>query len=200
MTERPSDFDDRLLASEQVDPMRMERLRQQAASLFERKLAPAARLICVLGGVALIVLMLALLPGLRRRWDELPMMGYVIVIVGLITLPTMGVIMIALGRGGVLDARRHGKQFIAVSLLMCFGFGGGFLHSGWMSGDGQGVFAGAVLLLLGAGAFVMHVLEQYHMSTSKRLLEVQLALAQLTEKFDQAQRRGAQERPSAGSQ
>ena len=27
------------------------------------------------------------------------------------------------------------------------------------------------LLLLGAGAFVMHVLEQYHMSTSKKLLE-----------------------------
>jgi hypothetical protein len=200
MGERRSDFDERLLASEEMDAMRMEELRRRAAAMVKRKLSPTARVMSVIGGIALIVLTVALLPLVRRRWDELPLMGYVIVIVGLATMPMMGLILIGLGRRGVFDVRYHGRQFIAVSLIMCFGFGGGFLHHGWISGDGQSVFAGAAVLLLGVGSFFMHILEQYHMSTSQKLLELQYGLAQLNEKFDRAQRRGPETRPPVGDE
>jgi hypothetical protein len=186
MAELPRDFGDRLVAREEVDAMRMEQLREQIAQTLERKLTRPMRIASVVGGIFLVLLSLAFIPLTLRRWDELPPLAYLAVLSGIIGMVLTGLIMIAVGRRGVYDVRYHSRQAIAVAFLVCLGYGMTLLHSGWASGDGQAVFGGAVMLVVGAGAFMMHALEQYHLATKRKLLELELRLAEIADRLDRA--------------
>ena len=176
----PGDFGDRLVARDRVDPMRMEQLREQIASLLAFRLSRVQRVACVAGGVLSIAMAVVFGFLARRRWDEMPPMGTVIVIAGPVAMLLMGIFAIGLARRGVFDRRYHGRQFLGLALVLCLGAGTAFLHAGWWSGDGQLVFGGTAMLVLGGAGFALHLLEQYHLTTQRKLLELELRMAELT--------------------
>jgi hypothetical protein len=96
----------------------------------------------------------------------------------------LGIFAIALGRRGVFHRRHHGQQMLGIALLMCLAAGAAFLHSGWASGDGQAVFGGTAMLVLGGAGFALYILEQYHLATKRKLLELELRLAEIAERLD----------------
>jgi hypothetical protein len=163
--------------------MKMEQLREQIAALLERKLSRAMRVGGVVIGVLLIVLSLAFIVPLRGRWDSLPRMSHLVVAVAVGCFVLLGVLLIVIARRGVFEVRRHAGMLVGVALLMSLGFGAGFLHHGWMFGDGQAVFGGAAMLVVGGVGFLMHVLEQYHLATKRKLLELELRMAELAEQI-----------------
>jgi hypothetical protein len=184
MAELPGDFGDRLVAREEVDPMRMEQLREQIAAVLEVRLSRPMRVASVAGGALFAAIAVAVALLARRHWDELPPVVYVIAIVGPIGLLLMGAIMIGVGRRGVFDRRYHGRQFLSVALLICLASGTAFLHAGWASGDSQLVFGATAMLMLGGAGFALHLLEQYHLATQRKLLELELRMAELAEQLN----------------
>lgn len=185
MAELPRDFGERLVSSERVDPMQLQQLREQVVAVLEQPLTRAQRIASAVGGVVLVVFTLVMLPMVARRWDELPFMAHLAVVTGFVAMPLMGLVSLGVARRGVLDKRRHGGQMISIALLVCVGMGAAYLHNGWASGDGQSVFAGAVLLVVGFGAAMMYLLEQYHLATKRKLLELELRLAEIAERLEQ---------------
>jgi hypothetical protein len=186
MAELPRDFSERLLAREEVDAMRLQQLRDQIDAVLEIKLTRAGRVAGYVGGLLMIVGGLAPLAGLRARWDELPPMALVMIAAGVIGVPWIGVVLILIARRGVYDVRQHSKQLLVLAMWLCLGVGTTFLHFGWSSGDGEAVFGGTLVLAVGAGGFLFHVLEQYHLLTKRKLLELELRLAELAERIDRS--------------
>jgi hypothetical protein len=190
MAELPQDFGDRLVAREEVDPMRLEQLREQVAAVLELKLSRPMRWANVLGGVAMLVFCLVFVPLIvAGRWADQGFLARAFTVIALGGLAMIGAILIDVGRRGVYERRRHGAMHIGVAFLMCLGLGMALVHTGWSSADGQMVFAGTVLLVLGGAIFVMHVLEQYHLATKRKLLELELRLAELAERLERPPQR-----------
>ena len=190
MPDLPKDFSERLLAREEVDAMRLEQLRQQIDAVLEVRLTRLGRVASVAGGAVWIVFCLAFIPAVARGWADMPFLGRAFVIVGLGGHTMMSLVLIAVGLRGVYERRRHNAMYIGIALLMCIGLGAALVHDGWSAADGRTVFAGTVLLVLGGGVFVMHVLEQYHLTTKRKLLELELRMAELAERLERGRSAG----------
>ena len=182
----PEDFGDRLVAREEVDPMRMENLRQQVAAVLELKLSRPMRWANGIFGAAMLGFCVVFVPFVAGRWSDQPFLARVITVVGLGGIVVMSMICLAVARRGVYERRRHNAMFIGVGFLMCLGLGMALVHTGWSTGDGQMVFGGGVLLVFAGAVFVMHVLEQYHLATTRKLLELELRMAELAERLERS--------------
>ena len=62
--------------------------------------------------------------------------------------------------------------------------GWAMMHAGWASGDSQLAYCGTTVLVLGGAAFVLYVLEQHHLATKRKLLELELRMAELAEELN----------------
>lgn len=181
MSEVTGDLGDQGTSREPVTPMRVDQLRDEIDAMLAVELSLGQRVSCVAGGTLSISVAVAFGLLARRRWDGLPPIGNIIVAAGPLTLLLLGVFMIGVGRRGVYDRRYHGWQFLALALVLCFGLSTAFLFAGWRSGDGQLVFGGTVMLVIGGAGFVLHLLEQNHLTTQHKLLELELRMAELAD-------------------
>ena len=198
----PRDFGERLVAREEVDPMRLEQLREQVAAVLElQALAADARRPTRSSGRRLLGSSCVAFVPTRGRPLGRPAVPWRApsTVVGLGGLAADGH---DLSRG-----RAAGRATSAAATARCSSAlpahgprlrHGAPPHRLGDAATGRSVFGGTALLVFGGAAFVLHVLEQYHLATKRKLLELELRMAELAERLDRPRRTAGERCVRAG--
>jgi hypothetical protein len=178
-------FGDRLLAVEPLSPDFRETLQKELHMMFVRQLSASRRM--VIGALALVALASAVICGsLAVTETELPTLPRVGLGVGTLFGLAWMLVLGRIARRGAIDLRIDNRLMAAMVwvftvLMMVF-----FLMVGMSIEDrlkGLLMIANGLAFLVGAGVyFLAFRIEQAELSVREKLLELELRLAELSEK------------------
>jgi drug/metabolite transporter (DMT)-like permease len=137
--------------------------------MTHHQLSPLNRTAAFVTGIVLILAMLLATLSAVIRWHTEPHLIRVFVVVGLFGVLGVGALLISMARRGVYDRRRDNNLFIGIALVMMGGLGIGLVNQGLSDIDMRSVFTGSVLLAMCGMFFVMHLMEQQHLTTLEKL-------------------------------
>ncbi len=184
MADKRNDWVDQLIEAEPADAGRLEALRKEIGAVVEQKWSPAKRVFSLVGGVFLIVLAtgsgIAMLTGNREQPPLIRAAG----VISLLVCVAMGVLMIWLARRGVFHRRKHNQVYMLLAVVVLGGLGLVFLNEGWASDDARLQFTGQLMFALLGFSIILHFMEQYQLSLTQRLLELELRIAQMDDNRD----------------
>jgi hypothetical protein len=188
MTELPDDFAQRLLGADRpAPPASVAALQQEIDAMIERKLSPAQRRVSAVMGLAALgaagwyVVLLA-------RHAQPPLLAGVLV-TGLATCATLGAVLVWVAAAGAFRRRPHGEMFAAAGMVALGGLGLVFLRAGWNEPGSPFTFVAVACLVLFGGFVLIHEVESASLRTRRKLLEIELRLAELSEQLARFEQR-----------
>jgi predicted membrane channel-forming protein YqfA (hemolysin III family) len=185
MTNNQNEFADRLIAVEPLSPISKQQLQQELHAMFVRELTTSRRVFFGFVGIAAVI-SAAVCGSLALTEPNLPTLPRVGLAVGtLFGLAWAAVAARICWRGTLeqrLDARRIAVMvWVFTVLMMVF-----FLMAGMSAKDrmlGLMMIANGLAFLIGAGVYwLTYRIEQAELNTRKKLLQLELRLAEISER------------------
>jgi hypothetical protein len=184
MKNEQSNFRDRLLAAEPLSPDSQQKLQQELHAMFTRELNTPHRIVIAI--VAVVGLATAVLCGYLAVTRNLPIVARI----GLGTGTLFGLAWVALAvrvwRRGAINLRVDNRMMAAMVWVFTVLMVTFFLMLGMSIEDrllGVMMIAYGLVFLVGAGVyFISARIEQAELSTHEKLLELELRIAELSER------------------
>lgn len=188
MTELPQDFAQQLIGADPpAPPASAAALQQEINQMIERKLSPARRRVSAAVGLAAFAAAGWYVVLLTRYTQSSLLVG--VLLTGLVTFALLGAVSVWVAAAGTFRRRPHGEMGAAVGMVSLGGMGLAFLRAGWSEPGSPFTFVAAVMLALFGGVVLIHELESASLRTRRKLLEIELRVAELSEQFARFERR-----------
>jgi hypothetical protein len=173
---------DRLVELEPVTPALKQRYEQEIKAMFERPLKPVERLAWIAASVFSFGTAVAFVAIAALAPPQFPLSGRLCFVIGALFGVAFGVVAWRIVRRGAMRLNAEGAAWAGLAWALPVALVTLFLVFAPQDLIGLRMIVSGVVFLIGGAVFLLgHIIQQAALNTREKLLEIELALAELRE-------------------